>query len=378
MEREDEDRMKIMDYTAERRAEFAVDVTYHSVVDLLLSLWIMGQDACGDPIEDLDVGGDYFDELIESLGTATRDRLNELGSGEPWIALLSLVPTAGEGGSVDEFLEFFDSHDPVDLRARLVWLYQEFNESEAELAAKAAAGDREAVDALLETKPFSSRVKKPWRETLRALLEMDPPATRDYLSSIMRGAQGAGFEKYEREFRPYIESDFAAKKAMSNRLSPQRLVEIASNGISIEDRNADTPILLMPSMVARPWVVMSESPNVYIMAYPVSDRTLASDPDSPPAWLVKLHKALGDEKRLKILRRLAQSDASLVELTAELDIPKSTLHHHMMLLRAAGLIRVHVGDDKRYSLRDETLPEAATYLNHYIHRSPEHEETTTP
>jgi hypothetical protein len=49
----------------------------------------------------------------------------------------------------------------------------------------------------------------------------------------------------------------------------------------------------------------------------------------------------------------------------------------MMLLRAAGLIRVHVGEDKRYSLRDETLPEAATYLNHYIHRSTETEEKPT-
>ncbi len=110
------------------------------------------------------------------------------------------------------------------------------------------------------------------------------------------------------------------------------------------------------------------------MCYPVSDRTLASDPDAPPGWLVKLHKALGDEKRLKILRRLAGGDATLVELSTELDTAKSTLHHHMMLLRAAGLIRVHVGDDKRYSLRDETLPEAATYLNHYIHPTNDTEE----
>lgn len=369
--------MKIMDYTTERRAEFAVDVTYHSVVDLLLSLWILGQDACGDPVDELDVGDTYFDELLERFDPDALSTFKELGSGEPWIALLSLVPTAGEGGTVAEFISFFEDHDPVDLRGRLIWLYQEFNEAEAALAASAAAGERDAIDKLLDSKPFSSQVKKAWRETLRGLLEMDPQGTREVLASIMRAAQSAGFDKYETEFRPYIESDYAAKKAMSNRLSPQRLVEIASNGISIEDRNSDTPILLMPSMVARPWVVLSESPNVYIMAYPVSDRTLSSDPDAPPSWLVKLHKALGDEKRLKILRRLAQDDASLVELTAELDIPKSTLHHHMMLLRAAGLIKVHVGDNKRYSLRDETLPEAATYLNHYIHRSPENDERPT-
>jgi hypothetical protein len=47
-----------------------------------------------------------------------------------------------------------------------------------------------------------------------------------------------------------------------------------------------------------------------------------------------------------------------------------------MLLRAAGLVRVHVGEDKQYSLRDETLTDAATVLDHYIHATPDAEEDT--
>ncbi len=39
----------------------------------------------------------------------------------------------------------------------------------------------------------------------------------------------------------------------------ERLVEIASNGISIGDRHVATPVVLMPSMVARPWVVLAEA-----------------------------------------------------------------------------------------------------------------------
>lgn len=369
--------MRVMDFTTERRTEHTVEVTYHAVVDLLLSLWIVTQRECGEPLSDLDIGEDYFDDLFDSISPETQAHLKEIGSGEPWIALLTLVPSAGEGGSIAEFIDFVGGHDAVDLRSRLIWLYQQFNEDEARLAGRAAAGDATAVDQLLDGPSFSNQKMKAWRETLRHLLELPPNETRAVLVSIISDVQNSGFDKHEVEFRPFIEADYAAKKAMANRLSPERLIEIASNGISIEDRRADTPILLMPSMVARPWVVFAESPTVYIMAYPVSDRTLSSDPDAPPAWLVKLHKALGDEKRLKILRRLAQSDASLVELSTELDTAKSTLHHHMMLLRAAGLIKVHVGEDKRYSLRDETLPEAATYLNHYIHKSTDHEEVQT-
>ena len=47
----------------------------------------------------------------------------------------------------------------------------------------------------------------------------------------------------------------------------------------------------------------------------------------------------------------------------------SWLGSHLMLLRDAGLIRIEVGDEKRYSLRENPLPEAATYLDHYIHRT---------
>ena len=369
--------MKIMDYTTERKQAVDVSVTYHSAVDLLLGLWAIGSKECGDPIDEIEIGDVFFDEMVASASQETAVTLADIGSGDAWISLLSLVPAAGEGGSVKDFIEFLEDHDSVDLRSRMIWLYQEFDRSESVIAAKAAAGDEGAVDKLLELSAFDHPSKKAWRESLRYLLSLTPDGTREVLAAVLRDVSESGFAKYEEEFRPFLEADAKAKKAMAQRLSPERFVEIATNGISIEERRIDTPVLLMPTMVARPWVVLAESPDMLIMGYPVSDRTLLSDPDAPPQWLVKLHKALGDERRLKILRRLAESDASLVELSTELDTSKSTLHHHMMLLRAAGLIKVHMGEDKRYSLRDETLPEAATYLNHYIHKSTDTREETT-
>lgn len=369
--------MKIMDYTTERKQDIDVSVTYHSAVDLLLALWVIGSKECGDPIDEIEIGDAFFDEVIANVTPETTAALADVRSGDAWISLLSLVPAAGEGGSVSDFIDFLNDHDSVDLRSRMIWLYQEFDRSEGVIAARAAAGDEGAADQLLELPAFDHPSKKAWRESLRYLLSLTPDGTRDVLVSVLRDVQSSGFHKYEEEFRGYLEADATSKMSMAKRLSPERLVEIATNGISIEERRIDTPVLLVPTMIARPWVVLAESPEMLIMGYPVSDRTLRSDPDAPPQWLVKLHKALGDERRLKILRRLAQSDASLVGLSTELDISKSTLHHHMMLLRAAGLIKVHMGEDKRYALRDETLPEAATYLNHYIHKSNETREETT-
>jgi len=369
--------MKIMDYTTERKQDIDLTVTYHSAVDLLLSLWAIGSKDCGDPIDELEIGDDFLDEIVANISPSTKTALENIRSGDVWIALLSLVPSAGEGGSVRDFIAFLDEHDSVDLRSRMVWLYQEFDRAESIIAAQAAAGDADAVEKLLGLAAFDHPSKKVWRDSLRYLLHLTPDATRELLVATLTDLQESGFDKHELAFREYLETDARAKQSMATRLSPERLVEIASNGISIEEKRITTPVVLMPTMVARPWVVLAESPDMFIMGYPVSDRTLLSDPDAPPQWLVKLHKALGDERRLKILRRLAEDDASLVELSTELDVSKSTLHHHMMLLRAAGLIKVHVGEDKRYSLRDETLPEAATYLNHYIHKSNESREEQT-
>ena len=77
-------------------------------------------------------------------------------------------------------------------------------------------------------------------------------------------------------------------------------------------------------------------------------------------------RRLGDERRLRILRRLSRGPASLHELAEELDISKSTLHHHMMLLRTAGLVKVLIGNEKAYALREDVVPETAAVLQGYI------------
>ena len=58
------------------------------------------------------------------------------------------------------------------------------------------------------------------------------------------------------------------------------------------------------------------------------------------------------------------------ELAEELDVSKSTLHHHMMLLRSAGLVKVLIGNEKEYALREDVVPETAAVLEAYIGDQP--------
>ena len=80
---------------------------------------------------------------------------------------------------------------------------------------------------------------------------------------------------------------------------------------------------------------------------------------------MRLSKALGDEKRLRILRVLSEGEKTLMELAEMFGVAKTTMHHHMIVLRSAGLVSVGVGQ-KRYRLRTETVPDVGALLSGYL------------
>jgi DNA-binding transcriptional ArsR family regulator len=85
----------------------------------------------------------------------------------------------------------------------------------------------------------------------------------------------------------------------------------------------------------------------------------------PPVRLVRLYKALADERRLRILKMLMTKSYSLQELADEFGVAKTTLHHHLAILRTAGLVRIQ-SNEHFYSLRPNTLSEVSELLNTYL------------
>jgi DNA-binding transcriptional ArsR family regulator len=81
--------------------------------------------------------------------------------------------------------------------------------------------------------------------------------------------------------------------------------------------------------------------------------------------VARVYKALGDEGRLKLLRRLSDGSLTLGDAAVELGVAKSTAHHHLAILRQAGFVTVRDGDDKVYNLRED-LPETGDLLSAYL------------
>ncbi len=126
----------------------------------------------------------------------------------------------------------------------------------------------------------------------------------------------------------------------------------------------------MPSVTLRPWTLVTEFDDALVVSYSVDDDDLNADPESAPGWLVRYHKALGDGRRLRILRHLAQQPATLAEVTEMLGLAKSTVFHHIGVLRSAGLVRVKLDPDREgvtsYEVRWKTLGEARTQIDKYL------------
>jgi DNA-binding transcriptional ArsR family regulator len=108
---------------------------------------------------------------------------------------------------------------------------------------------------------------------------------------------------------------------------------------------------------------MSEYKRVKIFCYPITlDRERAP---GDPAELVRIYKALGDESRLKLLKRLQEGPISLTDAAREVGLAKSTTHHHLAILRQAGFVLIQEGDDT-YRLRPDLRPEPGALLESYL------------
>lgn len=350
----------VRDFTPGRRG-LNVDIGVHPAYDLILSVWAL---QCEDGCDTYELGEDWFGNLRAKLSDAETAKLEELGDGEIWIGLLSIVPELPENSDIDAFLDHLAAFDPLELRLRIIQHKDIYPASLTPVATAAAAGEPKAIEELISHESMDEH--KRWQDSLRLLLEMSPEETRKRMVGVLRAFQERGFREHEAEMTVALRRDAETKRAMADEMSPDRLIEVATNGIAIEAGRDLRKVRLVPSVVIRPWVLITEHEDLRILFYPVAIEHLDSDPGAPPEWLVKRYKALGDERRLRILRRLSEGPASLQELADFVDVAKSTAHHHMVLLRTAGLVKITLGADKQYSLREEVLSEIGGMLRSYV------------
>lgn len=346
---------KVRDLTAgDRRLPIETDGS--PIYDLVLTLWLTFDE--DDKHGSHELGAEWFGAVAEATPEDLRQEIDFLG-GEGrhlWLVLMGLVASAPHPHDIDSMLDWLSQIEPVDLRNGLL-AYKCGFDAEPSVLDRAAAGDEEALEALLAERPEVA-------DRYRELFSLPLGELRDRMVAVLRRFRSEVYFRYEEEFGPATLRAASARRAMVRGAEPEAVIEEVTNGLDYRIQPGVTRLVLVPSVVLRPWAVIDQLRQILVVAYPVADEFIDADPDAPPSWVVKLHKALADEKRLRILRRLSEGSASLDDLAEMLGLTKSTVHHHVGLLRGAGLIRVAM--DKTYTLRPSVLPEAQRTLDAYL------------
>jgi DNA-binding transcriptional ArsR family regulator len=347
---------RVRDYTDQTR-RMSVDVDPSPVHEVLSALFVTAHSSSAAEYE-------FGSNVIEQFELHASDQLKtDIAAtgpcGEVWLWLIGVAHSLPEPRTVDTLVAYLEMTDPASMRRELMSTacIRESKGFETSTIERAAAGETEALGSLLEKLDDESG--------LRSILQLSPIDTREKLVRIVQQFTDEVFPKLEID-QNVRERDAGDKRAMARTLTPDRLVEAATNGITFTPQVEVGGVVLIPSIVARPWVFITDYEALRIFIYPVADEHLTADPDAPPGYLIDLFKALGDERRLRILGMLSNEPMSLAEITERLDLAKSTAHHHLRVLRAAGLVRVSMDEVRAYSLRTGALSEAGPLLEQYL------------
>jgi DNA-binding transcriptional ArsR family regulator len=323
-----------------------------------------------DESDTYDVGPEWFATVRGRAGEDLLERIRTFVRGEPdtYYHLVGLVYDTPAPRDIPTFLEHLRQTDPDEIRLHLVQFYERETRrsTPASVIRAAVGGDAEAQEEFLRA---SHPDWEPWTAYLRTVLTADGDAFKDELLGILETWADRVWKPESLTIMPILERDAAAKRELIGELPIEQFITTATNGVEFAPRPGISRLVLVPSFVNRPLVTYYEYGELFIIVYPVADESVSAEVDTPPLRLVRLSKALADEKRLRILRALAAGDRSLQELADMFGVAKTTMHHHMIVLRSAGLITVAVGS-KNYRLRHETVPDVGALLSGYLGAGP--------
>jgi DNA-binding transcriptional ArsR family regulator len=201
----------------------------------------------------------------------------------------------------------------------------------------------------------------------RAPLPRDLGAVRDRYVRLLEAWDEQYFRLVDPAILSGLAADAAAKQALVGTMAPEALVETATYGVHYMPQLGPELVVLVPQHHYRPWNVFQDYQGLRVIQYPAD--ALPAVPGEPPPGLLRLTRALSDESRLRILRFLATGPRSFTDVVQFMGLAKSTVHHHMVVLRAAGLVRVHDSGEKAttsYSLRPGAVDQLRDMLHAYL------------
>lgn len=363
--------MRVMNL-AQSSPPLTVEVVPSEAAELLMSIVAIADVVDGShDLDSYDMGEETLRRIYASVDESLLADVRSLTSGCGKLAanLLGFVYSSPPPRGVKELLATLGVADPLDVYLQLLDYNvsrKRWRASMKELVERAATGDKRAKMELVEG--LKRADKSGLERQFERILALGKEGAKELLVATLSRWNDEVFTAFGADWHGSLKRDAKAKLELLASVTPERAIELATNGVQFVPEPGIDRVVLFPTYVLRPWVLISEDEDTKIFCYPVADDSLGIDASEPPPQLVKLYKALGDTSRLRLLRRLMGGSMSLKEATELLGSAKSTAYHHLAILRQAGLVWVREDEEHTYSLRDDLIPQASELLDGYLGR----------
>jgi len=346
-----------------------VQVAVGASFELLAAVWAF-LDEERHPV--YEVGSDWLRGATQRLGPDARQiRRFAAGSLRVWDHVLGLACEAGPPYDVVGLLSLIAELDPPALRLHLLGRYNRAVGTFAspERIEAAASGDPAALRAF-RRRAFPDEAN--WQRAVRQLVRSDPEVVRDELLFTLRLWNERVFEAEAERIIGILERDAERTRAAAAERGPLDLIDHLTDGMRWAIDARFDEVLLAPTYVARPVVYYVEHRDMTLLMYPVAEESVQGGELAVPGRLVKLAKALADEGRLKVLYALRDHDLPVRELAERLGVPRTTLWHHILILKDAGLIRTTGSGPGQTALqlREEAVPDVGELLERFLASDP--------
>ncbi|WP_270182277.1 ArsR/SmtB family transcription factor [Alkalihalobacillus sp. CinArs1] len=281
-------------------------------------------------VDTLDISKQKRKAIEQSLSTRMLEQLRFVKKHNTWKTLLQILHQK-EFDHLDSFTDYVERLSAHQLKTiSIPYLGQEYYNLINELL-------NGSEDALRELRMITKH--HPFLPSyLEFINQVSAEKLKKHLIEVMTGWYETVIEPDKNKLNDILLKDKVSKENMLNRLEPEEFIKWATDGVTYSKEPGVQKVLLIPHYFYRPWNVEADLEGVKVFYYAVANESISDEKYIPNKQLVQRYKALGDETRLRILKMIKDDHLSLQELTHELKLGKTTVHHHLKILKSAKLV----------------------------------------
>ncbi|GEN54961.1 ArsR/SmtB family transcription factor [Halobacillus faecis] len=320
--------MEVFSMGSRKRETYQVEVKHSLLWEAALGIAAITNEQL---LDTLDYTDKQWKTIKASLSKEMLAHLEIVQQKNTWKTILLLLHEK-DMNLLEEFNQFVNELGEEELRYIALPYIGVKHQQERKLASQ---GNRDAVERLQE----GSKDNAFFPNYVAYISQVDVSHLKNHIQEVMTGWYESVIQPDEAKFKGILERDASSKNKRLEKLEAEDFVEWATHGIRYLPEPSVYKVIMIPHFIYRPWNVEADIEGTKIFYYPVANESIhPDDPYVPDQMLVQKFKVLGDENRLRMLKILMGGGRTLKEMTEEVGMGKTTVYHHLKLLKSARLI----------------------------------------